>query len=175
MDARTQEQFIRHWTAAQSTIAAYVRGLIPDRQQAEDLLQDIAVQLMNKFDGYDPSRPFVAWALGFAKFAVMNSKRTRARSFITYQPDILDAVTEVYEERLPDYEHKKAALNQCLELVKGRNRRMLVMRYWNDMKPKAIAKKMGMRSGAVRVALSRTRNALLKCIKQHVSSEGDRL
>ena len=48
------EQFTRRWTEAQPIVAGYINAVVPDFQEAEDLLQDVAVILLRKFTEYDP-------------------------------------------------------------------------------------------------------------------------
>jgi RNA polymerase sigma-70 factor (ECF subfamily) len=78
MQPHEAEQFAALWTAAQPTISAFIRTLIRDFQQADEVLQRVAVTLVRKFDQYDPSRPFGAWAIGVAKYEVLYFRRERA-------------------------------------------------------------------------------------------------
>jgi RNA polymerase sigma-70 factor (ECF subfamily) len=82
------ERFTLHWTAAQPAVGSYIGSLVPDFQEAEDLLQDVAIVLLRKFAQYDERRPFVAWALGVAKFEILSSRRRHARSFLTVDSDL---------------------------------------------------------------------------------------
>jgi hypothetical protein len=43
------------WTKAQPFVAAHIGFLVPDFHRAEDVLQQVAVILVRKFDQYDPS------------------------------------------------------------------------------------------------------------------------
>ncbi len=56
------EQFTRLWTEAQPILASYLSAVLPDFQEAEDLLQTVAVILLRKFPEYNAEHPFVAWA-----------------------------------------------------------------------------------------------------------------
>ncbi len=42
------EQFTRRWTEAQPIVAGYINAVVPDFQEAEDLLQDVAVILLRQ-------------------------------------------------------------------------------------------------------------------------------
>lgn len=53
------EQLAARWTQAQPVVAAYIRTLLPDFHQAEEVLQRVAVVLVRKFEAYDASKPFV--------------------------------------------------------------------------------------------------------------------
>src|SRR3954467_15643252 len=92
------ERFAGLWTRAQPLVAGYILGLIGDAHQAEDILQNTAIVCLRKIAAYDPARPFAAWAIGFARLEVLASKRSVARSFLTYQSDLVDAVGEACVE-----------------------------------------------------------------------------
>ena len=160
------EQFTRRWTEAQPIVAGYINAVVPDFQEAEDLLQDVAVILLRKFTEYDAQRPFVAWAIGIAKREVLVARRRHARGFLSYQADLLERISEAYEELAPEFEDRSRALRECLRTVRGRAGELLRLRYEESLKPDSIAARVGMAVVAVRVMLSRTRAALRGCIER---------
>ena len=160
------EQFTRRWTEAQPIVAGYINAVVPDFQEAEDLLQDVAVILLRKFPEYDPQRPFVAWAIGIAKREVLMARRLHARNLLSFQADLLERISEAYEELAPEFEDRSRALRECLRRVKGRAGELLRLRYEESLKPNAIAARVGVAVVAVRVMLSRTRATLRECIER---------
>ena len=166
----SQEQFTRLWTEAQPKLASYLNALVPDFQEAEDLLQDVAVVLLRKFPDYDPQRPFIGWAIGIAKREVLMARRRHARNFLCYQAELLERITEAYEELAPELDDRSRALRECLRLIKGRAGELLRLRYDDALKPLDIARHIGMAVIAVRVMLSRTRSALRECIERKLKT-----
>jgi RNA polymerase sigma-70 factor (ECF subfamily) len=75
-----QEEFTRFWTAAQPKLTGYIDALMTCFQEAESLLQNVAVNLQRKLSKYDAQRPFIAWAIGNARRQVMLARRRYARS-----------------------------------------------------------------------------------------------
>src|SRR5437667_9235443 len=114
------EQFTRRWTEAQPIVAGYINAVVADFQEAEDLLQNVAVILLRKFPEYDGQRPFVAWAIGVAKREVLMARRRHARNRLCYQADLLDRISETYEELAPELEDRSRALRDCLRTIQGR-------------------------------------------------------
>jgi RNA polymerase sigma-70 factor, ECF subfamily len=168
----THEQFTRLWTEAHPVVAACLQVAVPDFHQAEDLLQEVAVVLLRKFPEYDQTRPFVGWALGVARFEVLNARREYARSRLFYEPEALQRLGEVCEELAPELEVRARALRECMEKVEGRARELLRLRYEEALKPNAIAVQLGLAVVAVRVMLSRTRASLRQCIERTLKQEG---
>lgn len=169
-----QEQFTRFWTEAQPKLAGYVSALVPDFQEAEDLLQEVAVVLLRKFPEYDAQRPFIAWAIGIAKREVLMARRRHARDFLCYQPDLMDRISDVCEELAPELDERSRALKECLGVVQGRASELLRLCYEDGLKPQAIAGRVGMAVVAVRVMLSRTRAVLRECIERRLKLQNAR-
>lgn len=165
------ERFARLWTRAQPLVSGYILGLVGDAHQAEDILQNTAIVCMRKIADYDDARPFAAWAIGIARLEVLSSKRRVARSFISYQADLVDAVGEACVE-LAEREPDSIALHRCLEQVQGRSWEALRLRYDDDLDHETIGSRLGMASGAVRVLLTRLRVALRTCIERRLRTDG---
>jgi RNA polymerase sigma-70 factor (ECF subfamily) len=171
MQPQQAEQFAALWTAAQSTIAAFVRTLIPDYQQADEVLQRVAVTLVRKFDQYDQSRPFAAWAVGVAKYEVLYYRRERATDRHLFGDDIVEQIASRYELLAEDVDPLREALRQCVDQLKGRSHRVIELRYRRGMKSKAIAEEMTLSAGAVRMLLCRVRETLRRCIERRVGRQ----
>ena len=168
------EQFTRLWTEAQPILAGYLCAVVPDFQEAEDLLQDVAVVLLRKFPEYKPEQPFVGWAIGVAKREVLMSRRRHARSRIFYQADLMERLAEVCEELTPELEERSRALRECVRTVPGRAAELLRLRYEECLKFDLIAARVGMAAVAVRVMLSRTRATLRECIERKLKFQNSR-
>ena len=129
----SHEQFTRFWTEVQPIVAGYINAVVPDFQEAEDLLQDVAVILLRKFSEYDAQRPFLAWAIGIAKREVLMARRSLCpESLLCYQADLLDRISQVYEDLAPELEDRSRALRECLQTIKGRASELLRLRYENQ-------------------------------------------
>jgi RNA polymerase sigma-70 factor (ECF subfamily) len=165
------EQFAALWTAAQPMIAAFIRTLVPDYQQADEVLQRVAVTLVRKFDRYDPSRPFTAWAVGVAKYEVLYYRRERATDKHLFGDEIVDQIACRYELLAEEVDPVREALRHCLDQLKGRSRRVIELRYRRGMKSNAIAQEMALSSGAVRMLLCRVREVLRRCIERRVAGQ----
>ena len=97
MQPHQAEQFAALWAASQSTVSAFIRTLVPDYQQADEVVQRVAVTLVRKYDQYDQSRSFAAWAIGVAKFEVLYYRRERATDRHQFGDDIVEQIASRYE------------------------------------------------------------------------------
>src|ERR1022692_1660714 len=110
----SHEQFTRLWTEAQPILAAYLSAVVPDFQEAEDLLQEVAVILLRKFPEYNAQRPFVGWAIGIAKREALVARRRHARNRLLYQADFLERLSDACEELAPELDERSRALRECV-------------------------------------------------------------
>jgi RNA polymerase sigma-70 factor (ECF subfamily) len=168
MELHQSEQYAALWTAAQPTIAAFVRTLTPDFQQAEEVLQRVAVVLVRKFDEYDPQRPFAAWAIGFAKNEVLYFRRQQATDKHQFGDDLVEKIAVTYEQLAEEVDPVREALEVCVDELTGRSRRVIELRYGRGFSSGEIASQLKLTSGAVRVLLHRVRASLRQCIERRM-------
>lgn len=157
------------WTQSQPHVAAFVSSMVLDFHAAEDLIQQVAVAVAEQFEDYDASRPFVAWAIGIARFKVYNYYRSVKRDKHVFDSEAINGIARACTDLEPELDQRKQALDTCIQRVQGRGAAVLEMRYVREMKPGRIAQKMGMTANAVSVMLHRIRAALEKCIEQQLS------
>lgn len=165
------EDFTIHWTRTMPAVSSYLHSFVKDYQEAEDLMQDVGVTLFKKFCDYDPTRPFAAWALGIARIKVADHFRQKSKHPMVFDNDIVELVSDTYESIGDELTARRKALGLCLDKLSSGYRSLLQMRYHENLKPGAIAERIGKKSGAVRVMLTRIRDSLEKCIQSKMVAE----
>ena len=164
------EQFAALWTASQWAISAFIRTLITDYQQADEVLQRVAVALVRKFDQYDQARPFAAWAIGVAKYEVLYFRRERATDKHLFGDDIVEQIASRYEVLVEEADPLRDALKYCLDRLEGRSKRVIELRYRRGLASAVIADEMDLSAGAVRMLLCRVRETLRRCIERRIGN-----
>jgi RNA polymerase sigma-70 factor, ECF subfamily len=162
------QQAIRCWTLAQPTVSAYVAAVVRDFRDRDDVLQAISVAVLESFSTYDPSRPFVGWALGIARNQIGTYLRDRKRHRLLFDAETADLLAVAFEQIETEQTRKLDFLHQCLAKLEGRARQLCDLRYQNDLKPAAIASLLGMTPNAVAKSLQRIRDQLRQCIDRLV-------
>lgn len=169
MDTKTL-QATRFWTLAQPVVSAYVTSVVRDFSARDDVLQDVAVAVIESFDRYDPERPFTAWALGIAQNHVRLYLRRERRERLVFSEETVAALANAFESHanMPALDH----LPGCLEKLDARSRRLCDLRYVHDLKPAAIGQSLGMSANAVAKALQRVREQLRLCLERQSAMAG---
>ena len=164
----SNEQLAVFWTKAQPFVAAYISSLVHDFHRAEDVLQQVAVVLVRKFDQYDPKQPFLAWALGIARREVLKQQRQRARDRHVFSEEFAERLSVTYEKMAGSFDGYRQTLSECMKELDSRARHALDLRYGDDLRPAVLAERMEVTPGAARVLLHRARTTLRECIERHL-------
>ena len=169
-DTHNQEEIAVLWTNAHPAVSAFVASIVPGFQDADDILQQVAVAVIKNYGKYDKERPFVAWAIGIAKNEIRMHHRRNSQNKLIFSTQTIQSLSEVCEQRSTNFNEMKKALDVCITKLKGRARRILEMRYLSELSIPRIAQKLGMKNSAVYTAFHRIRLALRDCINRQVSS-----
>lgn len=173
MTSNETEELAIHWTDAQRTVAAFVRTLVTDFHESEEVLQRVAVTLVRKYEQYDPSRPFVAWAIGIAKFEVLAFFREHGRDRLVFDDGLVAGIAESHELAAQQSPPVSRFLAECIEQLDGRARRAIQLRYAENLRTVQIARAMTITDGAARMILSRARTLLRNCLEARASGQED--
>lgn len=171
MDDQTRKA-TRYWTLAQPVVSAFVGSLVRDFAARDDVLQETAVAVIESFDRYDESRPFVGWALGIAQNQVRLYLRRRQRDRLVFDDDVVLLLAEAFEATAPEEQRSLAFLRDCLQRLPERSRELCELRYFRDLKPSSIANALGMAPNSVAKALQRIRDQLRECVSSKAATEG---
>lgn len=171
MDENTKKA-ARHWTLAQPIVSAFVTSVVRDFNARDDVLQEIAVAVIESFDRYDAERPFVGWALGIAQNQVGLYFRRVRRDRLVFDELTIANLATAFSNVSAEQSTKLDYLRDCLQGLEGRAKQLCDLRYQRDQKPAAIASSIGMSANSVAKALQRIRDRLRECIDQRWATEG---
>jgi len=160
------------WTRAQPNVAAFIRSIVRDPHEVEDLLQDVAYRIAVRFDAYDPAQPFVAWAIGIARNCIHEWRRAARREVHLFDNEAIQRIADANSERAGEHERIRLTLEHCLGKLTPSSRRLLDLRYAQDMKPARIAELLESTPASVSSTLYRVREMLRECIEATQAAEG---
>lgn len=155
--------------AAQPSVLSFICSVVPRFHDAQDILQQVAVEVARGFDRYDPERPFVAWAIGIAKNMVGRHYRNQTTGVCIFSELSLERLAEQHVSNHPRQNRMLEALEDCVATLDTRAVELLQLKYTESLTSEAIAQKMQTESGTVRSALRRIRVRLQDCIERRVA------
>ncbi|MEK0445960.1 MAG: hypothetical protein RLZZ399_1281 [Verrucomicrobiota bacterium] len=162
---QVQQLFVAH----QSALRAFVFGLWPDSQEAEDVLQEVFMTVTRKASQFVLGTNFLAWARMIARLEVLAARRRRGKREVGEQRMLSEGVMSALVEACPSdwaSEGRLAALARCVGLLAPHARELVRLRYFEERGPSQIASDLGRSVNAVDVALSKTREKLRECLRR---------
>ncbi len=161
--ASDHERFMRLFLEHEPEILRSVMVFVPQRSDARDIVQDTAVALWQHFAEYDSTRPFVNWAVAFARIHVRRYFRECQRQ-TRVSEKALEALLTASDERATLREHRAQALHECLKEVPDGQRGIVEDYYFKGLTVEMIATATRRSSEATYKILQRVRRALSDCI-----------
>lgn len=168
--ARMRE-ITRLWTSAMPVVAMFVRTVVLDKQHREDLVQEVAVTVLEKFEQYQTGTDFTGWALAIARNKVMNHQTTHSRDRLVFDAVVLEKIASEHQRIAPQADNRREMLITCIEDLGDSDRQIVNLCYRDRLPPTEIAKALKSSSNAVYIRLHRVRAALMKCVERHLSKE----
>ncbi|MDA7597654.1 sigma-70 family RNA polymerase sigma factor [bacterium] len=167
-DTETLERLTRLWIEAEPAVRAFVFASISSFADAEDVSQKVALTVARRFHEYDENRSFQAWTLWLAKSRVIDHYRVKGREKLVFSEPLLDQLVDSLVSRQKVQSDRGAALEQCIEKLPDKSRRLLELRYEDGASAEEMASILESTAGSVRVLLHRVRNLLGDCIQKEM-------
>lgn len=166
LDSR-QDQVSRLAVRHRTEILATILAMVGRFGEAEDLLQDTLVAIIGNPEAYDPEEAFVPWARGVARNMVRRHWRdldTHRRHVPRLQERLADLLEQA-EAEAPDESELLPRLRACLDRLSERARRLVLLRYGEDVLGDELADRAGIPRTSVRTTLLRVRRSLMQCLQ----------
>lgn len=166
------EAFLALHAHNHARISAYVHTIVPSWQDAEEIIQDTLLVLWRKFDDFDPSTNFFAWAARVAQYEVLNHRRKNKRQVVALDEDVIEAVGATAAKHLEDLDLRRESLEHCINKLPVRDRKLVHLRYQEGGDIQTAANAVHRSTGHVQRLLGKIRSQLLRCIRLQLSEVG---
>ncbi len=166
------DQFLRLYVSQEEALLGFVRTLVPSREDAREVMQEVAVLLWQRLGDLDDPSNFRPWAFGVARFKAMAWKRDRTRDRLVFDADVLELLADEVTEHADAYEAERRALESCVEKLDPAQRKLLDAAYAPGARVDALAAEAGRSPMSFYKALHRIRLALMNCTQRILAQEG---
>lgn len=174
MDSEDSRQirFLKLYTANELAIRAYVRTLVPNRDDVEEVMQEVAVVLWKKFADYPTGEDFRKWAFAVSRYEALAWLRDRARDRLVFNQDVLELIAKEAESRSDYHQRQREALDLCLEKLSQPQRELMQQAYRPGTRIDQLAEHRGQSAMSLYKILQKIRAALLECTQRRLLEEG---
>jgi RNA polymerase sigma-70 factor (ECF subfamily) len=170
-DIARNAQIVQLLATHHRSLLSYVFSLVPNRSDAEDIVHDTIVVILEKFVEFQPGTDFLAWARAIAYNRVGSFlQKRRAVAAGVFDDQLRASIADEWAHTQATENKRQLALQDCLEKLPDRSRRLLLARYEPGGNAAGAAELLGYSKQAAYKALARLRRKLAECIERKLIS-----
>lgn len=125
-----EKRFIDELRRANGPMRALILSITQSPADLDDIQQEASEALWRKIGDYDPSKPFLAWALSFARMQAMAWRRARGREDRKRRAFASEAIDEALVRTAQEGNGGDLSrLHRCVAALTDRQRLLLHRRY----------------------------------------------
>ncbi len=157
--------FLRLFLKHEPAIYGFVRSLVLNKSDAEDVFQEAAVVLWEKFDQFQPNTRFDSWALKIAQNQVLYYRQKSKRNKLSFDDTLISqlASDQIQWSGSAD---RREALQGCIENLDSDDRSLLSRRFGGESTNRSVALELQWSEASVSRALNRIYVVLMRCIER---------
>jgi RNA polymerase sigma factor (sigma-70 family) len=172
MKQKLIEQFLEH----RNELFSYIRAMVRNTHDAENLFQEIAVAVIKKGEN-EEIRNYNAWIKQVARnqLKTIIRNKSRRKDLSLPSPEMMELLENSYLENdnPSDYfQDQYDALLKCLKKINSRVAGIIRRRFVEDQSYRHIAKVLDLSEEATRKSSLRARATLAECVKNQMNNGG---
>jgi RNA polymerase sigma-70 factor (ECF subfamily) len=172
IEQERHDQFLRLYVEHEEALHGFVRALVPTREDAREVMQEVAAVLWRKFDELHSPQDFRRWAFGVARFEALGFRRDRARDRHVFDQDVLAVLADDAQAMSGRMEAQRDALDECLGKLAKPQQLLVQAAYERDARIDRLAAEMGRTAMSLYKTLHRIRLALIECTQRTLRQRG---
>lgn len=178
LEARDEDAARELCRAMGPRLYAFARRMLGDDGLAEDVVQETLIAALRSAARFDGRVAFSAWVFGIHRNKVRDALRRAGRPFLVSGGD-QEVERFTIDGRwadgtsFPDWGERAELLDvvrRCLENLPYNQREALHLRAVEGLPPEEVARALGWSSSNLRQMLHRARQAVRRCVDQHLGA-----
>ena len=165
------DRFLRLYIDNEEALRGFVRAIVHPREDAREVMQQVAAILWKKFDELETEPDFRRWAFGIARFEALSVARDRARDRLTFSENLLLRLADETAQATDRWEAEREALQKCLQKLSDSQRALVSAAYERGARIDDLAGRMGRTAMALYKTLHRIRISLVECARRELARE----
>ena len=154
----------------QAALRALVALSVPSRDEVHDIVQEAFIDAWRGLGGFDCQREFGPWLRTICRNRArqyLRDRLPRRRRELALVDEVLLATPPVTDD---DGSERLSALRTCLAALAEEHRRILAMRYTDELPVQVIAATLGKSPNGISMILLRLKAGLLRCIASRLTT-----
>lgn len=166
------KRFVTLLSLNHSKVYNYILMLVPNHNEADDIMQEASVAMYEKFGTFKEGTDFLSWAIVVAKYQVLNYLKKRKREKIIFNCELVDVLGQKAEHLVQDQEIWIDALRKCVSQLSSTDRQIIKMRFYENVGIKTMTERLGCSFQKVYRNLSRINGMLVRCVRITINGMG---
>lgn len=159
------DAFIAEFARNSRRLYGYIRSLVPDRNDADDVYQNTSLVMWRKYGQFLEGSNFFAWGCQIALYEIRKLRDSEKRKHL-FSDQALEALNAEFEARSDDTANRLSALSDCIQKLAPKSKWLIEQRYARERSSKDLATELGSSLASVYRMLGRTHSWLLNCVQQ---------
>lgn len=165
------QRFMRLYMAVQRRLYGFVLSLVPNQVDADDIVQETASVMWDKFDEFEPGTDFAAWALCIARYRVLAYRQKALSKRKRFSNQAIETIDNIAKSDGKEESARQDALRKCMKKLAEKDRQMLFLRYEMGATLRNVAERLDQNINTLYSKLGRIHAVLLNCIRKTVAKE----
>lgn len=166
-----KKQFFGLYNNVQVMLYCYLMALVHNQSDAEDLLQETAIVLWDKFDQFQEGTNFGAWAVKIAGNKARDFMRRNRNTKMFFHDEFYESVSLQAQTDSNDVIERFQALRFCLNKLPENSRKLLSMRYKKNISIKHISQLTGRSANGLYQSFSRLISSMRECMNKYIARQ----
>ena len=167
-DHPQHDQFLRLYAEHEVALHTVVRSLLPTRQEASEVMQEVIVALWQGFASAEEFRP---WAFGVARNVARMHLRRRVRDRYVFDDELVNRLADMAVQQESQHVSEREALEHCLQKLPLSQKELVLAAYTKGTRINDLATRRGQTPMSLYKLLHRIRQALLDCVERTLATE----
>lgn len=168
-DSNRDDKIVELLTGSQQQLARYVRTLVPNRSDADEVLQETNLYIWRNAEKYELGTNFTAWICRIAHYQVLTHRKRQTRSRLYFSDALVEQLAPRAAESAAERSDDVETFESCVAKLSQRDRTLINLRYEPGANVRSVADQVGRSTKAVYYALGRIRAWLLECMQRSLS------
>ena len=160
-------EFVSLITANQRRIYAYILTLVPNFNDADDVMQETTSTMWERKKDFQPGTDFVAWGARIAYFKILDYRKRLNRSHrMVLLEDQFKQISSKALTQSGKADDLIQRLKECLHKLSSRDQYLMHLRYSVGLTVKEVSTRIHKSIRIIYYSISRIHGRLLECIER---------
>lgn len=164
------ERFMRLLVQNEPVMRAYLRSLLPNWEDVQDVAQEASLVAWKKFDLFEEGTSFKGWLLTIARFEALKHRRIKAREPLIFSDEVWNLLA-ADAEKVGVSDQLHTSLEKCLNQLAPKFKTQILQAHSKGVRTREIAADSGKSEQAFYKWIQRIRIKLMDCVQQTLAQQ----